>query len=47
MKVTLLGGTVKTPASQGKSADAFNLEKAVGYFEQAIKLDPNYAPAWA
>ena len=24
-----------------------NLEKAAGYFEQAIKLDPNYAPAWA
>ena len=24
-----------------------NLERAVGYFEQAIKLDPNYAPAWA
>ena len=24
-----------------------NLEKAVGYFEQAIKLDPAYAPAWA
>jgi tetratricopeptide (TPR) repeat protein len=23
-----------------------NLEKAVGYFEQAIKLDPGYAPAW-
>jgi serine/threonine protein kinase/TolB-like protein/lipoprotein NlpI len=24
-----------------------NLEKAVGYFEQAIGLDPGYAPAWA
>jgi len=24
-----------------------NLEKAVGYYEQAIKLDPGYAPAWA
>ena len=24
-----------------------NLERAVGHFEQAIKLDPNYAPAWA
>jgi TolB-like protein/Tfp pilus assembly protein PilF len=24
-----------------------NLEKAVGYFEQAIKLDSGYAPAWA
>ncbi|MDQ2946765.1 MAG: tetratricopeptide repeat protein, partial [Acidobacteriota bacterium] len=23
-----------------------NLAKAVGYFEQAIKLDPGYAPAW-
>jgi serine/threonine protein kinase/tetratricopeptide (TPR) repeat protein len=23
-----------------------NLEKAVGYYEQAIKLDPGYAPAW-
>ncbi|MGH2523964.1 MAG: tetratricopeptide repeat protein, partial [Anaerolineales bacterium] len=23
------------------------LEKSVGYYEQAIKLDPNYAPAWA
>jgi len=23
-----------------------NLEKAVSYFEQAIKLDPGYAPAW-
>jgi eukaryotic-like serine/threonine-protein kinase len=24
-----------------------NLEKAIGYFEQAIKLDSGYAPAWA
>ena len=24
-----------------------NNEKAAAYFEQAIKLDPNYAPAWA
>ena len=24
-----------------------NLEKAIGYYEQAIKLDPGYAPAWA
>ena len=24
-----------------------NVEKAVGYYEQAIKLDPGYAPAWA
>lgn len=24
-----------------------DLEKAIGYYEQAIKLDPNYAPAWA
>ena len=24
-----------------------NTERAVGYFEQASKLDPNYAPAWA
>jgi len=24
-----------------------NLEKSVSYFEQAIKLDPGYAPAWA
>jgi len=24
-----------------------NLEKAVGYFEQALKIDPNYARAWA
>jgi serine/threonine protein kinase/Tfp pilus assembly protein PilF len=24
-----------------------NLEKAVGYYEQAIQLDPGYAPAWA
>ncbi len=24
-----------------------NLEKAIGYYEQAIKLDPRYAPAWA
>ncbi|MDQ2899918.1 MAG: protein kinase, partial [Acidobacteriota bacterium] len=24
-----------------------NLEKAVGYFGQAIQLDPGYAPAWA
>jgi tetratricopeptide (TPR) repeat protein len=24
-----------------------NLEKAVGYYEQAIKLDPDYALAWA
>ena len=24
-----------------------NLEKAVGYFEQAVGLDPHYAPAWA
>jgi tetratricopeptide (TPR) repeat protein len=23
-----------------------NMEKALGYFEQAIKLDPGYAPAW-
>ena len=23
-----------------------NLERAAAYFEQAIKLDPNYAPAW-
>ncbi len=23
-----------------------NLEKAVGYFEQALKIDSNYAPAW-
>ena len=23
-----------------------NLEKAIGYYEQAIKLDPGYAPAW-
>ncbi len=23
-----------------------NMEKALGYFEQAIKLDPSYAPAW-
>jgi len=23
-----------------------NFEKAVGYYEQAIKLDPGYAPAW-
>jgi len=40
-----------TPTSKG---DTFherrskeNLEKAVGYNEQAIKLDPGYAPAWA
>jgi TolB-like protein/tetratricopeptide (TPR) repeat protein len=24
-----------------------NLDKAAGYYEQAIKLDPGYAPAWA
>ena len=24
-----------------------NLEKAMSYYQQAIKLDPNYAPAWA
>ena len=24
-----------------------NLEKAIDYYEQAIKLDPDYAPAWA
>jgi TolB-like protein/cytochrome c-type biogenesis protein CcmH/NrfG len=24
-----------------------NLEKAVGYYEQAVRLDPGYAPAWA
>jgi serine/threonine-protein kinase len=24
-----------------------SLEKAIAYYEQAIKLDPNYAPAWA
>jgi tetratricopeptide (TPR) repeat protein len=24
-----------------------NLEKAIGYYEQAIKLDPSYAAAWA
>jgi len=24
-----------------------NVEKALGYYEQAIKLDPGYAPAWA
>ena len=24
-----------------------NLEKAAGYFEQALKIDPNYAAAWA
>jgi len=23
-----------------------NMDRAVGYFEQAIKLDPGYAPAW-
>ena len=23
-----------------------NLEKAIGYYEQAVKLDPGYAPAW-
>ena len=23
-----------------------NVEKAIGYYEQAIKLDPGYAPAW-
>ncbi len=23
-----------------------NLEKAIGYFDLAIKLDPVYAPAW-
>ncbi|HSA91610.1 MAG TPA: protein kinase, partial [Terriglobales bacterium] len=23
-----------------------NLEKAIGYYEQAIKLDPSYAPGW-
>ncbi|MFI5089317.1 MAG: adenylate/guanylate cyclase domain-containing protein [Terriglobales bacterium] len=23
-----------------------NLEKAIGYYEQTIKLDPGYAPAW-
>jgi TolB-like protein/cytochrome c-type biogenesis protein CcmH/NrfG len=29
-----------------RQANKENLEKAVGYFEQAIKLDPGYAPAW-
>ena len=24
-----------------------NLEKAVTYYQEAVKLDPNYAPAWA
>ncbi|MCI0416097.1 protein kinase [bacterium] len=24
-----------------------NLQKAIGYYEQAIKFDPNFAPAWA
>jgi TolB-like protein len=24
-----------------------NIEKAIAYYEQAIKFDPNYAPAWA
>jgi eukaryotic-like serine/threonine-protein kinase len=24
-----------------------NMEKAIGYFEQALNLDPAYAPAWA
>lgn len=23
-----------------------DMEKAIGYFEQALKIDPNYAPAW-
>jgi eukaryotic-like serine/threonine-protein kinase len=27
--------------------DKESLEKALGYFEQAIQLDPSYAPAWA
>ncbi len=27
--------------------DRENLEKAAGYFEQALKVDPNYAAAWA
>jgi TolB-like protein/cytochrome c-type biogenesis protein CcmH/NrfG len=27
--------------------DKENLEKAVSYFEQAIQLDPGYAPVWA
>ena len=29
-----------------RSTNRENLAKAVGYFEQAIKLDPSYAPAW-
>jgi TolB-like protein/cytochrome c-type biogenesis protein CcmH/NrfG len=30
--------------SQRSSKD--NLEKSIGYYEQAVKLDPKYAPAW-
>lgn len=30
-----------------RQPDGANLEKAVSYYERAIKLDPNYAPAWA
>ena len=39
-----------TPICWGDTSFGFppkeNLEKAVGYFEQAIKLDPGYALAW-